>query len=155
MSAMSVRHLRGDRFSIRIRGHEVVTDQPREQGGEDAGPTPTELFVAGLAGCVGFYAERFLRRHGLAPDGLRVECDFEMVAEPHFRVASVDLRLVVPVDLPQRRRKALFRMVDHCPVHNSLRDAPRVRVGIETPEGLPEWGGEGAAPIRADSLGGD
>jgi putative redox protein len=56
-----------DRYDIRIRDHVVRADQPRDSGGDDTGPTPVELYVAGLAACVGHYAGRFLRRHGL-PD---------------------------------------------------------------------------------------
>jgi putative redox protein len=50
----SVRHLADDRFSIDIRGHVVNVDQPAYAGGTDTAPTPTELFVAGLASCVAF-----------------------------------------------------------------------------------------------------
>jgi putative redox protein len=39
-------------------------------GGGDVGPTPTELFVAGLASCVAFYARRYLRRHDIDAEGL-------------------------------------------------------------------------------------
>ena len=45
---MRIEHEGGDRYRVRIRGHELVVDQPTEDGGEDAGPTPTELFVAGV-----------------------------------------------------------------------------------------------------------
>ena len=67
MTTITVRHEARDRFRISIRGHEVLVDQPLPASG-DAGPTPTELFVASLAACAGFYARRFLARHGL-PDG--------------------------------------------------------------------------------------
>jgi putative redox protein len=53
LGSIAVHHLGRDRFGVRIRGHELVSDQPREDGGEDTGPTPTELFIAGLAACVG------------------------------------------------------------------------------------------------------
>jgi organic hydroperoxide reductase OsmC/OhrA len=49
-----VRHLDGDRFAINIRGHQIHVDQPIDAGGEDTAPTPTELFIAGLASCVAF-----------------------------------------------------------------------------------------------------
>ena len=126
---ITVTHVRGDRMAIRIRGHDLVADQPMDAGGEDAGPTPTELFVASLAACVGFYAERFLRRH--APDvGLSVTCDFAMSTDRPSRVASVDLRIDLPVPLRADLRDALLRAVDHCTVHNSLRTPPAVRMEI-------------------------
>ena len=126
---ITVTHEHGDRMAIRIRGHDLVADQPISEGGDDAGPTPTELFVAGLAACVGFYAERFLRRHG--PDaGLTVTCDFAMSTDRPSRVVSVDLRIDVPWALRDDLREALHRAVDHCTVHNSLRTPPAVRIEI-------------------------
>jgi len=53
-----VRHLGGDRLGISVRAHELFADQPVGEGGEDSAPTPTELFLASLAACVAFYAER-------------------------------------------------------------------------------------------------
>lgn len=126
---ITITHEQGDRMAIRIRGHDLVSDQPMDAGGEDAGPTPTELFVAGLAACVGFYAERFLRRHGAA-DGLSVTCDFAMSQDRPSRVSSVDLRIDVPGSLREDLRDALLRAVDHCTVHNSLRTPPAVRIEI-------------------------
>ena len=67
MNGIKVRHEEGDRFRVSIRGHELFVDQPVDDGGQDSAPTPTELFVAGLASCVAFYAGRFLRRHDLLP----------------------------------------------------------------------------------------
>ena len=126
---ITITHEHGDRIAIRVRGHTLVTDQPISGGGDDAGPTPTELFVASLAACAGFYAERFLRRHG--PDaGLSITCDFAMSTDRPSRVASVDLRIDVPGPLREDLREALLRAVDHCTVHNSLRTPPAVRIEI-------------------------
>jgi len=135
---ITVVNTHGDRMAIRIRGHDLVSDQPMDAGGEDAGPTPTELFVAGLAACVGFYAERFLRRHGSA-DGLSVTTDFTMSTDRPSRVASVDLRIDVPGSLREDLHDALLRAAEHCTVHNSLRTPPTVRIeisgGVATPAG--------------------
>jgi putative redox protein len=133
MSDVSVEHIRGDRFLIRVRDHDLVVDQPLNIGGDDLGPTPTELFVASLAACVAFYAGRFLRRHGLPTEGLGVETDFAMSVEGHSRVVWVDLQLELPAGFPESRREALLRVVDHCTVHNSIREAPEVRIEIREP----------------------
>ncbi|MFJ1708407.1 OsmC family protein [Kitasatospora sp. NPDC088346] len=49
-----IEHLSQDRYEIAARGHRLVVDQPVEAGGQDTGPTPTELFAASLASCVAF-----------------------------------------------------------------------------------------------------
>src|SRR6266511_1921923 len=136
MADIEVRYVRGDRFLVEVRDHHIVVDQPRESGGDDVGPTPTELFVAGLAACVGFYAERFLLRHRLSAEGLKVGCDFDLSTDRPARVGAIDLRLTLPGDFPQERQAALLAVVEHCTVHNSLRVAPEVRVSIQEPESV-------------------
>ena len=120
-----------DRLQIRIRGHELLADQPLEVGGDDLGPTPTEMFVAGLVACVGFYAERYLRRHELPTEGLRVSGAFTMGDTP-ARVRSIDVRLEVPEDIPEKRVETLLAVVEKCTVHNSLRHPPEVGIQIRT-----------------------
>ncbi|MBI4261154.1 MAG: OsmC family protein [Actinobacteria bacterium] len=109
----------------------MVLDQPVGAGGLDAGPTPTELFVASLAACVGFYAERFLRRHDLATEGLRVDADFRMSEDRPSRVSSIEMRVRLPEGFPEARREALSRVVERCTVHNSIVRTPDVSVALE------------------------
>lgn len=127
MARLEVRHEGGDRYGIALRGHRLVVDQPFEAGGEDAGPTPTELFVASLASCAAHYAGRFLRRHGLFDGELSVEAEFAMSVDAPSRVTSVELRLVLP-DVPEAIRAGALRAAEHCTVHNSITWAPRIDV---------------------------
>jgi len=127
--SISVDWMSGDHFVIDVRAHFLTVDQPYADGGQDLGPTPTEMFVASLGGCVGFYAERFLRRHGIDPNGLRVECEF-VTAERPARVQRIDLTLRLPPGFPESRRAALMAVVEHCTVHNSLERPPAVRIEL-------------------------
>jgi len=126
---MLVTHDAGDRFAIEIRGHTVVVDQPEALGGDDEGPTPTELFVASLASCVGFYARRYLARHRLDATGLRVEVAWDMATKP-ARVGEVTMRVVVPAGVPAERRAGLLAQASHCTVHNSLHQPPEVAIEL-------------------------
>jgi uncharacterized OsmC-like protein len=137
MSDIQVRSLGGDAFAIRIRGHLVVADQPLESGGQDAGPTPTELFVASLAACAAFYAGRFLRRHKISTDDLEVRSEFRMSLGDLARVEEVTLWVDLPPGFPHERRSALRRVIERCTVHNSIREAPQVRVELSTGDRVP------------------
>ncbi|MGZ5293736.1 MAG: OsmC family protein [Actinomycetota bacterium] len=132
MATIEVRHEDGDRFTVAIRGHELTIDQPVRDGGADEGPTPTELFVAGLASCVGFYAGRFLRRHGLDGAGLGVACSWTMAQDRPARVGTIDLTLQLPDGFPEEQRDRLMAVVEHCTVHNSLVRPPEVRISART-----------------------
>lgn len=127
MQPVHVAHRGGDRFDINVRGHLIRADQPVSDGGEDTGPTPTELFIASLAACVAFYARRYLDRHALSTDGLAVEADFSMGSRP-ARVARIEVRLTIPDDVPAERREALLAVASHCTVHNSLLTTPEISV---------------------------
>jgi uncharacterized OsmC-like protein len=120
----------GDRYRIGIRGHEVLVDQPLDDGGTDTAPTPTELFVAGLVSCVAFYAGRFLRRHDLPSQGLEVVSEFAFAPDRPARVGKVSISIRLPKDFPEARRTALLAVVEHCTVHNSLLQPPEVGIAL-------------------------
>ena len=126
--AVVATHLGDDRLLVTVRGHTLIADQPIEDGGGDTAPTPTEIFIASLAGCVAFYAERYLRRHGLSTEGLRVACAYEWAEGPH-RVGAIDVSVEAP-SLTADKLEAFERVIDHCTVHNTLRMPPEVRVGV-------------------------
>jgi putative redox protein len=134
MANIEVRYSTGDRFLVQFRDHHVVVDQPKEAGGDDVGPTPTELFVGGLAACVGFYTERFFLRHGLAADGLRVDCDFRLSTHSPSRVGAIEIRVILPAGFPAERRAALMAVIEHCTVQNSLRTPPEVLITLNERE---------------------
>jgi uncharacterized OsmC-like protein len=124
---MQVRHETEDRFRIDIRSHSLVVDQP---GSGDAGPTPTELFVASLASCAAFYAERFLVRHGVDPAGLGVSCSYEMAEDRPARVRTIDLSLTLPTAVPLELEPRLRAVVERCTVHNSIVAPPTVSLEL-------------------------
>ena len=124
---LTVDALGGDRFAIGVRDHVLTVDQPVPDGGTDTAPTPTELFVAGLASCVAFYARRYLLRHGLPTEGLRVRADWEMASRP-ARVGAARLTVTVPDGVPADRREPLLAVASHCTVHNTLEQHPDVEI---------------------------
>jgi putative redox protein len=122
---LTVVSLGGDRHRIAVRGHELIVDQPRDAGGEDAGPTPTDLFVASLASCVAHYARRGLGSDG---EGPAVRCVWRMSETPPWRVAAIKIDVTVPPGTTDARVAAVRRAVEHCTVHNSLQAPPAVSI---------------------------
>src|SRR5215468_9211779 len=85
-----VEHLGGVQFEIKARQHQIVCDQPVENGGFDEGMTPPELLLASLGSCAGFYAAQYLRKHQLATEGTTVRVSAEKAHNPprlnNFRI---------------------------------------------------------------------
>lgn len=129
MGRVTVEHLDRDQFAIDIRSHRVVVDQPTDAGGDDSGPTPTELLVASLAACVAHYARRYLARHDLPDDDVCVEAEFAIADRP-ARVGEINVTLHVPDGVPADRLTPLLAVASHCTVHNTFDDPPRVRIEL-------------------------
>jgi uncharacterized OsmC-like protein len=124
-----VRHLDGDRFAVDVRGHTLLVDQPVEAGGTDTAPTPTEVFIAGLASCVAFYARRYAARHKFSPDGLAVVVSYELGGRP-ARVSQIAIVVTPPTELPPERRDAFLAVASHCTVHNTLTEPPTIQIAL-------------------------
>ena len=87
---LTVAYHGGTRYDITSGTHRVVTDQPVEDGGQDAGMSPVELFVGSLAGCVGYFVGRYCDRHQISTKGLSVEAEWTMAEQPH-RIGEITL----------------------------------------------------------------
>ena len=124
-TSLTVTHEGDDCFTTAVRRHVIATDQPDDAGGHDSAPTPTELFVAGLASCVAHYARRYCARHGIDTAGLTVEASFTIGGRP-ARIETIELQLTPPVALPADRRDAFFAVASACTVHNTLTHPPVV-----------------------------
>ncbi|WP_128378742.1 OsmC family protein [Streptomyces cavernae] len=131
---LDVAHVNGDAYAVDIRGHLLMVDQPTDAGGTDTAPTPTELFAASLATCVAFYAGRYLTRHGLPRDGLRVRTEFTMATDRPARIASVRIVVVPPPALSAQRHAAMLAVASHCTVHNTLHQPPEIGIELERRE---------------------
>lgn len=127
---ITVENIEGDRFVARVRGHEIIMDQPVEDGGTDSGPSPTEVFVASIAACVGHYARRYLARHELPQAGLAVRATFEMHPGRPARIAAIAVDVELPDRVPAERLPALLAVASKCTLHNTLEDAPTVKIRV-------------------------
>ena len=126
---LSVGYQGGTRHDIISGRHRVVTDQPVEDGGQDAGLSPVELFVGSLAGCVGYFVGRFCERHHIPHEGLRVEAEWEMAENPH-RVGRITLSIHLSHPLTAELKERLLKVAHGCTVHQSLTTAPTVDITL-------------------------
>ena len=130
---MTVEHLGSVQFEIKTRGHQIVSDQPLENGGFDEGMTPPELLLASLGSCVGYYAAQYLRKNKLATEGTRVRVTCEIVKDPVARMTNFVIEVDAPVELTKEHRQGMEETVEHCLVHNTLLHAPKITLNVEGP----------------------
>jgi putative redox protein len=104
---------------IEIEGrHTIVVDEPTSvEGGTDAGPSPTRLVAAGLAGCVAVTTEMYAKRKGWEIGAIQVEVDVEYEG---FAPRSFAVTLRLPAGLSDEQRERLLAVAGRCPVHKLL-----------------------------------
>lgn len=124
---LTVQHVHDDEFMIRLREHELHTDQPDS----DRGPSPIELFVASFATCVAHYSGTFLRRHHLSSDGLTVHAEYAMATDRPARVGRISVTVLVNALLTPQQKTALRAVANHCTVHNTLRQPPEIEIRVD------------------------
>ncbi len=119
----------GTRYDITCGQHRIVTDQPAEDGGQDAGMSPVELFVGSVASCVAYFVGQFCARHQISREGLVVHADWNLAETPH-RVGRIELAIHLPHRIPAELKERLLRVAHGCTVHQSLASAPNVTVAL-------------------------
>lgn len=126
---VDVHHLGNSKFEICARGHHLICDQPRDNGGSDAGLTPPEFLLASLATCAGYYAAEYLNTRSLPAGDLSVRVVAEKAQNP-ARLGSFRIEVTVP-GLQERHQIGISRAVKSCLVHNTLLHAPKIEIVVE------------------------
>ena len=103
---------------VTIRGHELTADEPKDEGGDDEGPSPQELLAASLASCTAITMEMYAQRKGWDVGDMSVDVNYE----PAQRGSPTRFEMVVkmPKELPEDQRQRLMQIAAKCPVHRTL-----------------------------------
>jgi uncharacterized OsmC-like protein len=126
-NSVLAKHAGGEAFDIAVRGHTVRTDEPVASGGSDTGPTPIELFSAGLASCVALYVHRACVRKGLDARDLAVEVTPFWDADAGG-IGRFDVVLHLPAGIPEDVHPTLEAAAAACPAGRTLASYPEITV---------------------------
>ena len=106
------------RHGVEMRGHTLVADEPKDEGGDDSGPSPQELLAASLASCTAITMEMYAKRKGWDMGEVVVHVEYEPAqrgSPTRFR-----MRVDLPKELPEDQRERLMQIGAKCPVHRVL-----------------------------------
>ncbi|MGD0263408.1 MAG: OsmC family protein [Candidatus Methylomirabilota bacterium] len=138
MDLISVACERDLAFSAHVRGHRVSMDMPGHPRFTDAGPSPVELLVMAIGGCIGIHVAIFCLQTGLSPTGLRVDLSFTIAEENgQRRVSSVYAEVEapgIPVELAVQAEQAAQRSI----LPNTLTKVPDLDIVVRTRPGQSE-----------------
>jgi putative redox protein len=106
------------KHDVEVGKHHLTADEPKDNGGDDAGPSPQELLAASLASCSAITMEMYANRKGWDIGEVVVDVDYE----PAQRGSPTKfvLKVQLPKELPEEQREKLMQIVAKCPVHRTL-----------------------------------
>ena len=108
--------------------HALAADEPASYGGNDTGPTPYDLLLAGLGACTAMTMRMYAQRKGLAVDRIAVTLKHEKIhAEDcedcetrEGRIDRIEREIEITGDVDEAARQRLLEIADKCPVHRTL-----------------------------------
>ena len=106
------------RHSVKMRDHTLVADEPKDEGGDDSGPSPQELLAASLASCTAITMEMYAKRKGWDVGDIVVDVDYEPAQRGSPTRFTMDFQL--SKELPEDQREKLMQIAAKCPVHRTL-----------------------------------
>lgn len=123
-------HYTGDMlFSTKLGNHEIFIDVPASMGGKDRGPTPPEFFVASLGSCIAAFVANYCNQSGIDATDMSVDVSFDKVEDP-TRLVNLKVQVNVPHSELNGREKALLRVAEHCPVHETMCHLDGVEISL-------------------------
>jgi ribosomal protein S12 methylthiotransferase accessory factor len=113
----------GKKVEAQFKGFTVITDQPEKAGGDGTAPSPTELFLASIGTCAGYFALTFCDKRKLNTDGLNLNVDF-IANKKTYMIEKIVIDLSLPADFPEKYKDALIKAIDLCHVKKHFSEPP-------------------------------
>lgn len=129
----------GEQFVIEsdVRGHKVVIDQPAHAAGTDAGPTPLELVLVSLAGCIGTIGRIVAMQKRIVLRGMNIKVEAPLntdglLGKPidgRIGFEAITITVDVDADMTDEEKDAFIHEVDRrCPVSENLLNTTPINV---------------------------
>ena len=120
---VDITHTKDFTFNVRSGAHECIIDSKNHEG-----LTPPDAFLMSLGSCIGVYLRKYADTAGLDLAHFKITVEAQFQQNPLcFKTIDVQVELQ-GATLDERRKTALLGFMKKCPVHNTLKENPRVEI---------------------------
>src|SRR5271170_5536733 len=118
-------------------GVQLLTDAPKDNMGEGASFSPTDLVGTALGTCMMTIMAMSAERMELDLTGSTVHVTKEMSSSPPRRIAKLGVQFTIPAPTTDEQRQKLKNAAMTCPVHKSLHPDVEIAVNFNWSELVP------------------
>lgn len=131
--------MQGYQVEIKAGRHTLVSDEPQPIG-DDAGPGPFELVLAGLVSCTVITLQMYARRKNWPLERVDMRADIRSVEErlengSKTRRSIIDTHITFHGPLSHEQMERLEEIASHCPVHRALKGSIEINSKVSNLSG--------------------
>ena len=107
------------KHTVTVRQHSLVVDEPDSNGGQDAGPTPHELYDSALGACKALTTLWYANRKHIPVEDIEVTVDRDD-SDERKGIYRLHVTLALTGPLTEEQRQELLNVASKCPVHRLM-----------------------------------
>lgn len=119
---VSVTSANGYRGDVRAGRHRFVADEGPTVGGDDAGPNPYQLLLAGLVQCTAATLRMYANRKGWGLGAVDVRARLLRTGDGATKTERIERSIRVHGELSAEQRRRLAEIADRTPVTRTLQN---------------------------------
>jgi putative redox protein len=120
----------GYRGEVRAGAHRFISDEGPEVGGDDQGPNPYQLLLAGLVQCTAATLRMYANRKGWELGEVTVRALLLRRGDGASKVERIERSITITGDLDDARCARLAEIADRTPVTRTLRSGVTIDTTI-------------------------
>jgi len=117
---------------VKMRQHELISDEPKDIGGADLGPKPSELLAASLGACMAITMRMYAERKEWPLEEVKVELSLETEEVEHDGITATrnvfQAKVILKGNLDEAQEKRIRLIGTKCPIHKLLHEASVIRM---------------------------